>query len=85
MARWQTPEYDAMAHAIRIRSIVEMGRQSTTIGHRDDESGPGANSPVIGMRKPETLLGFADDCGRRFIDPFGLKRPLGRLWRGHRH
>jgi hypothetical protein len=45
-------------------SIVEKGRQLIAIVHRADESGPGANSPVIGMRKPETLLGFADDWGR---------------------
>ena len=48
----------------RSGSIVERGRQPIAIGHRADESGPGANSPVVGMRKPEALLGFADDWGR---------------------
>src|SRR4051794_29340463 len=44
----------------RSRSIVERGRQPIAIGHRVDEPGPGANSPIVGMRKLEALLGFAD-------------------------
>ena len=54
----------------RSRSIIERDWQPIAIGHRVDESGPGANSPVVRMRKPEALLGFADRCRRRLLDAF---------------
>jgi hypothetical protein len=62
-----TPRFRVDGRARRpwlTRSIVESGRQPIAIGHRVDEPGPGANSPVVGMRKLEALLGFADDWGR---------------------
>jgi hypothetical protein len=45
----------------RSGSIVEKGRQP--IGHRADESGPGANSPVIGMRKQDSSRAVRDGAG----------------------
>src|SRR6267142_588375 len=69
----------------RSRSIVERGWQPIAIGHRVDEPGPGANSPVVGMRKLEAWLGFADHCRRRFLDAFGLELLPRRLRRGRRH
>jgi hypothetical protein len=43
--------------SVHRRSIIERGWQPIAIGHRADESGAGANSPVVGMRKIEALLG----------------------------
>ena len=78
----RTAANNAVARATR--SIVERGWQPIAIGHRVDESRPGANSPVARMRKPEALLGFARDRRRGLLDAFGLELPTGRLRRGRR-